>query len=1147
MQRRQFMAAGAAAAAPAPERRNAILIYCEQFQHNVASFVGGPARTPALEKLAEQAVVFRTACTTTGLCSPSRAALFTGRLGHRTGLDDNCNVWHSRLTRLDAGQPTLIEWARRKNYLIGYFGKWHLGRDGPILRGAHRYPATGFDRVQSPPGKADRKPDFAANRAYYQPGASFAEKPGFYATAPGGYEKNEAARLAAQAAEFLREARDTGKPFFLTVSFNAVHPPYHVPQPYSSMYHPRALELPASLRDTFAGKPAYQSDVMWPFHDTGHMSENDWRRAVAYYHGFVTMLDRALGEIDGALHAHGLAESTMLVIVADHGDMVGAHNRFDKGPYCYDEIMRIPLLIRAPGIAPRQVRRHVSSIDLNRTLGEWMRLEPDVPNVDSRSLLPLMERGDSGWNHPDEAYYRYEWYNGLWFGIRAIRTPRYKYCFNPCGVDEFYDLEADPAEMNNLALKKPSPPPAMRPLQERLLAHLAETHDTMLHAKLREYLSLKRTGALLLLSFWPAAGAAITETSRSPYAVVRGAGISDVRWTGGFWAERFALARDVVMPEMWRTLQIVGNGACYRNLLIAAGRDRGDFRGNNWSDGDVYKWLEGAALIYEVTRDPALDRLMDDVIDTIGKAQQPDGYISTQITVPNKQRWQAPRDHEMYNMGHLMTAACIHHRATGKRSLLEIARKCADYLYPLFQPRPARLAHFSVPSNIMGVVELYRETRDPRYLDLAQTFVDMRGAVPGGTDHFQTRVPLRKETQAVGHAVHATYFYATAADLVSETGEKELRDALERIWLDVTTRKMYVTGSVGPFTPGLSPRGDVVGEAFGAAYDLPNQGGYNETCANIGNALWNYRMLTLTGDARFADVMELVFYNSMLSGLGLNGKEFFYSNIHRRFDTARRFAYNDNLQRWSNTTQPGAANSYCCPPNLLRVLAGLHGYAYGLSDGAVWVHLYGSSTFSSPLLKLNQKTDYPWDGRVTLTAAADSAGEVEVRLRIPGWSAKTRLRVNGAAVPVPAPAPGTYHPIRRRWKSGDTVELTLDVEARLIEANPRVEQLRSHVAVVRGPVVYCLESPDLPKDVQVPEVRLPAGVRLTPRWDRTLLGGVTVLEGRGRARNQGDWSGLLYRPLGAQPARDIAIRLIPYYAWANRGLSMMTVWLPLAE
>lgn len=482
MNRRNFfLSAGAAAArAAATERRNILLVYCEQFQHDVASFAGGPARTTALEKFAAQSTVFRTACTTTGLCSPARSAMFTGRLGHRTGLDDNCHVWHSRLDRLDPRHTTLIEWARRRNYFTGYYGKWHLGTDGPILRGAHRYPAGGFERRR---GKS-QKPDFQAPKRYYDKSQIFEEKPGFYNTEKGAYEDCQAAQFARAGVEFLKEAAARQDPFFLTVSFNAVHPPYHVPAPYNRMYDWRGIQLPASLHDDFRGKPPYQNDIMWPFHDTGHMSPDDWRRATAFYRGFVTLLDRAIGEVLDAVRANGFWDNTLIAVIADHGDMCGAHNCFDKAAYCYDEIMRIPALIRVPGARPREVHRHVSSIDVNRTLTEWAALEPDTPNADSRSLLPLIERGDAGWTGPDEAFYRYEWYNGLWFGIRAIRTHDYKYCFNPVGPDELYDLRKDPAEMRNLA-GSAGTKDVEATLARRLMAHLEECGDTFLAAKMK--------------------------------------------------------------------------------------------------------------------------------------------------------------------------------------------------------------------------------------------------------------------------------------------------------------------------------------------------------------------------------------------------------------------------------------------------------------------------------------------------------------------------------------------------------------------------------------------------------------------------------------------------------------------------------------
>jgi arylsulfatase A-like enzyme len=494
MKRRSFLTQAAVpllgTPAPAGKRRNIVLLYCEQFQHDVASFAGGPARTPSLDKFAAEAVNFRTACTTTALCSPARGALFTGRLGHRTGMDDNPYGWHTRITGLDLEHTTLIEWALKKDYFVGYFGKWHLGPDGPIRRGAHRH-SPGFERPRVP-GKTN-KPDFSLTRPYYEKLREFPEKPGFYKTQPGTYQNSPAHNLTQSGIHFIEEATQRNQPFFLTLSFLAVHPPYDVPAPYNTMYDWRSTGLPANLRDTFTNKPAYQADVMWPFHDTAHMSDDDWRRSNAFYHGYVTLLDRALGEVLESLKANKVWDETLVIVIADHGDMNGAHNRYDKGPYSYDEVMRIPLVVRWPGMPARQVSRHVHSMDINQTIVEWAGVKPDVPNVDSRSLRPLMEHGDTGWNQRDEAFYRYEWYNGLWFGVRAIRTPEYKYCFNPAGIDEFYDLRKDPAELNN-CIDTPPAAAAQRDLEDRLLAHLDQTGDTLVASRLRDYLHFRRRG-----------------------------------------------------------------------------------------------------------------------------------------------------------------------------------------------------------------------------------------------------------------------------------------------------------------------------------------------------------------------------------------------------------------------------------------------------------------------------------------------------------------------------------------------------------------------------------------------------------------------------------------------------------------------------
>ena len=346
----------------------------------------------------------------------------------------------------------------------------------------------------------------------------------------------------------------------------------------------------------------------------------------------------------------------------------------------------------------------------------------------------------------------------------------------------------------------------------------------------------------------------ITNTSSSPYVKLRSVDIGDVKWTDGFWVDKFKIASEVTLPTMWELLQNPDISHAWTNFRIAAGLEEGEFKGTPWYDGDVYKWLEAVAYVYAQTKDEKLDKLMDEVIEVIGKAQEDDGYITTFIQIGKGQwtwgeagespylpyeenkRWQDYHRHELYNMGHLMTTGCIHYRVTGKKTLLNIAQKTGDYLYEVFKTRDPKLAHFGFnPSNIMGSVELYRTTGDPKYLELGQIFVDMRGSQPGGTDQNQTRTPLRKEDEAVGHVVTAAYLYAGAADVYAETGEKALLNALERIWKNAALQKMYITGGTSAIHFGVTSSGDKSHEAFGREYELPNASAYNETCANIAN------------------------------------------------------------------------------------------------------------------------------------------------------------------------------------------------------------------------------------------------------------------------------------------------------------------------
>ena len=642
-----------------------------------------------------------------------------------------------------------------------------------------------------------------------------------------------------------------------------------------------------------------------------------------------------------------------------------------------------------------------------------------------------------------------------------------------------------------------------------------------------------------------------------PHAKLHTVPLANVRWTGGFWGKRFELCRRVIAPNLWHVMQLPDNAATFHDLRMAAGLiPKGKPGGTKWSDGDCHKCVETMAYLYAMTGDRKFDQWMDEAIAVIAKAQQPDGYLSSWVQLTGTERWADLHNHELYNMGHLMTAACVHYRTTGKDSYLKIARRVGDYLYKVFSPRPKELAHFGFnPSNIMGAVDLYRTTGDRKYLELAGIFVDMRGSQPGGSNQNQAAVALRKEQEAVGHCVTAAYLWCGAADVYAETGDRSLLKALERLWLDVTTRKMYLTGGTAALHYGEVfrrtfrrwPR-DSVHEAFGPPYYLPNRTAYNETCANIGNAMWNWRMLGLTGEARFADVMERVLYNSMLSGIGLKGTDFFYTNPLRRCGPEVPLLNNDSPTRWPDTTPSSPVHCFCCPPNVARTLAKLHRWAYSVSQDAVWVNLYGSSVLETKLpdgsqIKLTQETDYPWEGRITIQIEQAPAEPMALMLRIPGWADRATVTVNGQPCRMDLRS-GTYAELRRRWSPSDRVELELPMEIVFVQAHPLVEEVRGQVAVTRGPIVYSLESADLPDGVDIDNVAiLPAG-RWTARWQANLLGGVTVIEGDAVLVKSVDWTGRLYARYDPAPADRTRVTLIPYYAWANRGQSQMTVWLP---
>ena len=643
----------------------------------------------------------------------------------------------------------------------------------------------------------------------------------------------------------------------------------------------------------------------------------------------------------------------------------------------------------------------------------------------------------------------------------------------------------------------------------------------------------------------------------APYCKLHRVPPDAVQFNKGFWADRFDICHRVMIPNMWALLRDPRISHAYTNFRIAAGFEEGVHQGPKWHDGDFYKWLEAAAYVYSITRDEELDKLLDEVIQTIRAAQRSDGYIHTPVIIEERiggqtHSFQDRLHFETYNMGHLMTAACAHYQATGKQTLLDTACAAADFLYNFYKRARHELARNAIcPSHYMGIVDLYRQTGEPRYLELARNLIEIRDLVTDGGDDNQDRLPFRQQDHAVGHAVRANYLYAGVADIYMETGDTSLLSTLERLWGNVTSTKMYVTGGCGALYDGASPDGAVdqasitrVHQAYGREYQLPNLTAYNETCANIGNLLWNWRMLSITGDARYADIVELVLYNSALASISLDGKRYFYTNTLRQIDDLPFDL------RWSRTREL-YLDCFCCPPNIVRTIAQVGSYLYNLADEGIYVNLYAASSANLNLvdgtsLQLIQQTDFPWDGHVSLTVRIEVPVKFALMLRIPGWCPGAEVTVNGKTF-MGSLQPGHYTKLERRWSSGDVVDLILEMPVQLIESHPLVEETRNQLAARRGPIIYCLESLDLPDGVAIESVGISRTATLRPGTSTSfegLIADLRILRGQVLVNAQDSWFGQLYRPAQKHRFRTIEAQFIPYFAWDNRGKSEMTVWMP---
>jgi len=611
---------------------------------------------------------------------------------------------------------------------------------------------------------------------------------------------------------------------------------------------------------------------------------------------------------------------------------------------------------------------------------------------------------------------------------------------------------------------------------------------------------------------------------------------SRVTFTDTFWAPRLETVRTVTIPATFQ--QTVESGRI-KNFEIAGGLAQGSFCTRyGFDDSDVYKLIEGASYSLMRTPDPKLDRYLDDLIAKIARAQEPDGYLYTARTISpekpiamaGKARWvNEEESHELYNVGHLYEAAVAHAQATGKRTLLNVALKSADLVNRTFGPAGLH----SVPGHQeieIGLVKLYRFTGDRKYLSLATFFLDQRGRPEGHKlygEYAQDHKPVAEQTEAVGHSVRAAYMYSAMTDVAALTGNAAYGAALDRLWDDVVTRKLYLTGGIGA---------NGAWEGFGPAYDLPNSA-YAETCASIANALWNYRMFLAKQDAKYIDVYERAVYNAMLSGLSLSGDRFFYPN--------------PLLSLGQHQRSPWFACA-CCPSNLPRFIMSVPGHAYAVAGAQVFVNLYVQGharvTTSAGDLSLDVTSNYPWDGHVKLAVTSAPASPVTIRLRVPGWATgppvpgdlyrgvgqapgQIGLRVNGKEV-VDHPSSRGYVPVTQVWTAGDTVDLQLPMPVRRVIAHPSVKADAGRVAVERGPLVYAAEFVD--NGGKVINLMLEDATPLTPRVRPDLLGGVTVIEGEATAFRQQN---------GQTVTRKAPLVLIPYYAWAHRGAGEMSVWL----
>lgn len=642
----------------------------------------------------------------------------------------------------------------------------------------------------------------------------------------------------------------------------------------------------------------------------------------------------------------------------------------------------------------------------------------------------------------------------------------------------------------------------------------------------------------------------VTDFSESRYAELEGIPLEDVEIQDSLLSDKMEINRSKSIPHQLSECERTGR---IKNFKIAAGLAEGEVSEHLAADSDVYKILEGISYVLANTNKNKLQREMEKILDLIEKCQEGNGYINTSYQTgggyltqsyttaeDESDRWKdLEHGHELYCGGHLIQAAIAHHRATGKRKFLRIAQRWADLVTEKFGPT-ARHGTGGHPEIEMALVELYRETGKEDYLNTAKFLLNIRGGKSSGLDgskYLQDHKPIREQKELTGHAVRQLYLLSGITDIFAETGDDELWEVLSSQWKDLTDKKMAVTGGAGS---------RYNGEAFGEPYEITNRTGYYETCAGIASFMWNWRMLQVTGEAKYADVMERTLYNTILSGMSWNGREYFYTNPLEHDGGKDLAEQHRGSKRRTTDHFDGTA---CCPPNIARLLASLPGYVYGEGEKSLYVHHYVNSELNHRIgekeVIITQGTRYPWKGDIKLGIYPERDLEFSLMLRIPNWAKNTEVRINGNTLNL-EPRPGKYLEIHRKWESGDEVNLEFPMNIRKIVANPKVSGNTGCIGLMRGPIVYCIEEVDYP-DSELYTVTLPKEAELTAEFDEKVLEDVIIIKGEGKSV---PYTQSLYKDLenlNSRRIKSIDFTAIPYFAWANREPGAMRVWIPVTE